>query len=69
MVKGGTEDLFRMRMALSLISTSPVGILGFLLWRSSTSPVAWITNSRPREAAVSTSAASASASTTSCVMP
>ena len=69
MVKGGVTDLFRMWMADTLISMSPVGILLFLAWRSTTSPTAWITNSRPREVAVSTRSAGASASTTSWVMP
>ena len=39
-VNGGVTDLFKIWMASSLISTSPVSILRFLLWRSITSPSA-----------------------------
>ncbi len=69
MVKGGVLAPFNTFSAVAMISTSPVGTFLFLLSRSTTVPVTCTTNSRPREWAVASSAASLSALKVSWVMP
>ncbi|MBV6403264.1 MAG: hypothetical protein GFGODING_00001 [Flavobacteriales bacterium] len=69
MVKGGVLAPFSTFSSVTISSTSPVGMLAFLLSRSFTVPVACTTHSRPSWRACWQRAASRSMLKPSWVMP